>query len=162
MVVKQGQQLGNMGNKPENICTGVHCHIEFAKGKQSLVKNQYGVWGLTNAVEFEDACFMDNTNIIFGQAQWKYLKDVPVETTKYLNISPVADYRTVYKDSSLKTKAGEIKPKKYNGLSYKVLGEYPNEVVKINTTTFGQVYISAKSKYYGTITTSPTYQNGNY
>jgi ribosomal protein S8 len=77
MVVKQGNQLGNMGTA--GYATGVHCHIEFAKGKQRLAKNSYGVWGLTNAVEIEGACFMDNTNIIVGVANWKYLKDVKVE-----------------------------------------------------------------------------------
>lgn len=77
MQLKQGVQIGNMGTK--GYATGVHCHIEFAKGKQSLVKNKYGIYGLTNAVEIEDACFMDKTNIIVGVAEWKYLKDVKVE-----------------------------------------------------------------------------------
>ena len=81
MVVKQGNQLGNMGDKGQ--ATGVHCHIEFAKGKQDYYKNKYGNWGLTNAIEFEDACFMDDTNIIKGVADWKYLKDIPVQEEDY-------------------------------------------------------------------------------
>lgn len=92
MIVKQGQQLGNMGTKGQ--ATGVHCHIEFAKGKQSLVKNKYGVWGLTNAVEFEDACFMDDTNIIYGFAPWKYLKDIPVQEENYF--VPNVNYELLY------------------------------------------------------------------
>ena len=91
MIVNQGEQLGNMGTK--GYATGVHCHIEFAKGKQRLSKNSYGVWGLTNAVEIEDACFMDNTNIIVGVANWKYLKDVKVEEEYFV---PNVYYKLLY------------------------------------------------------------------
>ena len=92
MIIKQGEQLGNMGTKGN--ATGVHCHIEFAKGKQNLVQNQYGNWGLSNAVEFEDACFMDNTNIIYGFANWKYLKDIPVQDDDYF--VPNVNYELLY------------------------------------------------------------------
>ena len=81
---------------------------------------------------------------------------------QYLNISPNATYRSVYSDSTILKKIGEIKPQKFNGLTYKILGTYPNEVVKIHTATYGDVYISAKSKYYGTITNNPVYKNGSY
>ena len=86
----QGTQIGNMGDKGN--ATGVHCHIEFAKGKQGLYKNSYGNWGLTNAIEFEDACFMDNTEILHGVAKWIYLKDVPVEDY----FEPNKDYKLLY------------------------------------------------------------------
>lgn len=92
MIIKQGEQLGNMGTKGN--ATGVHCHIEFAKGKQGLVKNKYGNWGLSNAIEFEDACFMDNTNIIHGFAKWKYLKDIPVQDDDYF--VPNVNYELLY------------------------------------------------------------------
>lgn len=91
MQLKQGVQIGNMGTK--GYATGVHCHIEFAKGKQYLVKNQYGIYGLTNAVEIESACFMDNTNIIVGVANWKYLKDVKVEEEYFV---PNVDYKLLF------------------------------------------------------------------
>lgn len=83
---------------------------------------------------------------------------------KYLNISPEADYRTVYSRANLIPKYAKAKlnPKKYGGLSYKILSEYPNEVVKIKTEMFGECYISAKSKYYGSISDKPKYKNGNY
>ena len=81
---------------------------------------------------------------------------------QYLNISPNATYRSVYSDSTILKKIGEIKPQKFNGLTYKILGTYPNEVVKIHTATYGDVYISGKSKYYGTITNNPVYKNGSY
>ena len=162
MIVNQGEQLGNMGTA--GYATGVHCHIEFAKGKQYLAKNSYGIYGLTNAVEIEQACFMDNTNIIVGVANWKYLKDVPVAEYKYLNISPEADYRTVYKSKVLikENAVATLNPKKYGGLSYKILKEYDNEVVKIKTDMFGEVYISSKKEYYATIDNKPKYEYGNY
>ena len=77
LILEQGVQIGNMGMAGN--ATGVHCHIEFAKGDSYLETNKYGVVGLHNAIEFEDACFMDNTNIISGVAKWIYLKDVKVE-----------------------------------------------------------------------------------
>lgn len=159
---KQGEQIGNMG--VAGFATGVHCHIEFAKGKQNLVKNKYNIWGLSNAVEIEDACFMDNTNILNGVAKWKYLKDVVVYEDKYLNISPVATYRTVYKNKNLikQNAVGKIAPMKYGGLTYKILKQYANEVVKIKTGTYGEVYISSKSIYFGSISNTPKYKNGNY
>ena len=92
MIIKQGQQLGNMGTKGN--ATGVHCHIEFAKGKQGYVKNKYGNGGLSNAVEFEDACFMDDTNIIRGVAEWKYLKDIPVQEDD--SFVPNVNYQLLY------------------------------------------------------------------
>lgn len=91
MKIGQGVQIGNMGTK--GYATGVHCHIEFAKGKQYLAKNQYGIYGLTNAVEIEEACFMDNTNIIVGVANWKYLKDVKVEEEYFV---PNIDYKLLF------------------------------------------------------------------
>ena len=81
---------------------------------------------------------------------------------QYLNISPNATYRSVYSDSTILKKIGEIKPQKFGGLTYKILGTYPNEVVKIHTATYGDVYISGKSKYCGTITNNPVYKNGSY
>lgn len=80
LVIPQGNQLGNMGTKSEiGNCTGVHCHIECSQsGDTSWVKNGYGNWCFKTEVDPEDVFFMDNTNIINGIGNWKYLKDVPV------------------------------------------------------------------------------------
>lgn len=82
-VVRQGQQLGNMGNKPTNVCTGVHCHIEGCYGKSDhLTKNKYGIYILksfNDEVLPRDAFFMDNT-IIKKWYKPRYLKNVPVAT----------------------------------------------------------------------------------
>ena len=85
-------------------------------------------------------------------------------TTKYLNISPEADYRTVYKSKTLtkENAVAKLNPKKYNGLSYRILKDCGNNVVKIKTDMFGEVYISSKKEYYATIDNKPKYKNGNY
>ena len=82
-VYKQGTQLGNMGNKPSNICTGVHCHIEGCYGKtNTLTRNKYGIYILRSfdaEVLPRDTFFMDGT-VIKKWYKPKYLKDVPVAT----------------------------------------------------------------------------------
>lgn len=77
LVVPQGNQLGNMGTKGNAF--GVHCHIECSQSADtSWVKNRYGNWCFRTEVDPEDVFFMDNTNILNGIGNWKYLKDVPV------------------------------------------------------------------------------------
>ena len=76
LIVPQGNQLGNMGTKGNAF--GVHCHIECSQSANtSWVKNGYGNWCFRTEVDPEDVFFMDNTNIINGIGNWKYLKDVP-------------------------------------------------------------------------------------
>ena len=89
----------------------------------------------------------------------------PVQSvTKYLNISPEADYRTVYNSTNLipANAVAKLNPKKYGGLSYKILKDCGNNVVKIKTDMFGEVYISSKAQYYGSVDSSPKYKYGNY
>ena len=78
-VVRQGEQLGNMGDKGN--ATGVHCHIEIEQGADtSWYKNEYGIYHFNNEVDTDDCYFCDDTNIMnCYSANWKYLKDVEVE-----------------------------------------------------------------------------------
>lgn len=84
-IVKQGQQLGNMGNKAGNggVSTGVHCHIEIAQNKYTISnwqKNSHGIYCFPKEVDTDSCYFMDGTEILNGMGgNWKYLKDVPVE-----------------------------------------------------------------------------------
>lgn len=77
-VIEQGHQIGNMGKKGN--ATGVHCHIEIEQGADTTFKqNKYGVYCLNNEYDTDDCYFMDDTNILnMKSANWKYLKDVPV------------------------------------------------------------------------------------
>ena len=83
-VVRQGEQLGNMGTKAGNggYVTGVHCHIEIAQHKYNLAnwdKNGYGIWCFPNETDTDGCYFVDGTNIIYGMGgNWKYLSQVPV------------------------------------------------------------------------------------
>lgn len=82
---KQGQQMAVEGTA--GIATGNHLHIEIKKGKFErgnfgmYQQNVYGVYHMKNNMPIENACFMDNTTIKAGKAEWKYLKDVPVTET---------------------------------------------------------------------------------
>lgn len=87
-IVKQGQQLGNMGNKAGNggVSTGIHCHIEIAQNKYTISnwqKNSHGIYCFPKEYDTDACYFMDGTNILNGMGgSWKYLKDVPVEEPK--------------------------------------------------------------------------------
>lgn len=77
---KQGIQIAQEGTAGK--ATGNHLHFEIAKGKYDHMydQNSYGTYHLPNNMPMENACFMDNTEIIRGKADWKYLKDVKVES----------------------------------------------------------------------------------
>ena len=79
-VVRQGEQLGNMGTKGN--ATGVHCHIEISQTNcdmSSWHKNQYGIYCFDEETDTDDCYFVDNTNIIEGLGgNWKKTTDVPV------------------------------------------------------------------------------------
>ena len=89
-VVKQGLQMGNMGDA--GIGSGVHAHIEQGYGHQTemphtghyftLGGKSYPVYGLKDQIAFEHAYFMDGTTIKVGIAKWVYLKDVVVSEVK--------------------------------------------------------------------------------
>lgn len=72
-VVKQGVQLGNMGDKGN--ATGVHCHIECSQSKTtSWSKNSYGIYCFPTETDLDDMCFMNDTNMINGRkGNWRYL-----------------------------------------------------------------------------------------
>lgn len=72
----QGQQMAQEGTAGK--ATGNHLHIEVAKGKftKMYTRNAQGTAHLPNNIPIEKACFMDDTVIIKGVANWKYLKDI--------------------------------------------------------------------------------------
>ena len=81
-IVRQGEQLGNMGTKGN--ATGVHCHIEIAQHKYTIKdwhKNKYGVWCFPSETDTDGCYFVDNTNIMnYKTANWKTIpKPTPVK-----------------------------------------------------------------------------------
>lgn len=79
-IVKQGDQLGNMGRKGFSNITGVHCHIEVSQSSDtSWIKNKYGNYHFNHEYDLDDCYFVDNTNIINGMGgNWKNTNQVPV------------------------------------------------------------------------------------
>ena len=66
LIVQQGDQLGNMGNKGNT--TGVHCHIEVSQSNDTTwTKNQYGIYHFNNEYDLDDCYFVDYTNILYGR-----------------------------------------------------------------------------------------------
>lgn len=160
-VVKQGIQIGNMGDAGN--AEGVHCHIEVGIGRQSTWKvNKYNVYCIPDQIPLENVFFMDNTNIILGIANWKYLKDVVVESSiqKYINLNPDADTWRFYElgvQPISKNAKGTLKPSKFGGLSYTILGyEDTGNTAVIETSQFGKVKIYIKNKL-ATVTDKPIY-----
>lgn len=98
LIVLQGNQLGNMGTKGN--ADGVHCHIECSQSDDTTwFKNGYGNYMFNYEVDPEDVFFMDNTNIINGIGNWKYLSNVPV--SEY----PLGNYKCLY-NMNVRTGAG--------------------------------------------------------
>ena len=78
-IIPQGDELGSMGNKGNNV-TGIHCHIEVSQSNDtSWTKNSYGVWHFNNEYDLDDCYFVDYTNILYGMGgNWKTTGQVPV------------------------------------------------------------------------------------
>ena len=160
-IIKQGEQIGNMGNAGK--AKAIHTHIEVGRGRQTTwVPNKYGVYCIPNQIPLENVFFMDNTNIIRGTAKWRYLKDVKVETKNYLNLSKTVDTWRIYpldKVPIVGNECGKLNPKKFGGLSYTLVDRKENIAI-INTKNFGKVQIFIGPDLYNlySITNVPVYQ----
>lgn len=77
-IVRQGDQLGNMGTKGNT--TGVHCHIEVSQSDDtSWIQNEYGIYHFNNEYDLDDCYFVDYTNILYGMGgNWRTTGQVPI------------------------------------------------------------------------------------
>ena len=160
-IVKQGEQLGNMGTKGN--ATGVHCHIEISQTKcnmSSWHKNKYGIYCFDEESDTDESYFVDNTNIIEGiGGSWKKTTNVPVQSAKFINLPPeFIDERNIYNLNKEKL-SQTLKVKKFGGLSYRIL-DIIDDYAKIKTCDFGDVLVKITDKT--PITDDPTYEHGNY
>lgn len=83
------------------------------------------------------------------------------KATEFVNIPEWISLRNVYNSSGIQT--GVLKPQKFGGLTYKILGyEDLNglKFAKISTRDFGECYVRITSST--PITNSPKYEYGNY
>ncbi|MDF9824695.1 hypothetical protein M2475_000923 [Breznakia sp. PF5-3] len=145
---KQGVQMAQEGTA--GIASGNHLHVEVAKGKYQrgnagmYEKNKYGIYHLKNNMPIEKVCFMDNTKIIRGIADWKYLKDVDDAISKKLYLPKEATGWYVYplhKRPVIGNQIGSLNPSKYGGLSYQILATPMKDVATIETKEYGKVNI---------------------
>ena len=162
-IVRQGDQLGNMGDRAGGgaYVTGVHCHIEIAQHMYDISnwhKNSYGIWCFPDETDTDDSYFVDDTNILNGMGgSWKHTTDVPVSSDKYINIPEWIEERNIYDMN--KNQFATIKPAKFGGLSYKVYS-IDGEFAEIETVDYGRCYVKITDAT--PITDTPTYEHGNY
>lgn len=137
-IVRQGEQLGNMGNRAGGgaMSTGVHCHIEIAQHKYDISnwkKNKYGIYCFPNETDTDDCYFVDNTNIIYGfGGNWKYLSQIPVDDKgeakdQILHVGSKVRFDGVFKVDIIKRGTNWFGNTKLTGVSYK---NYYNEKAK--------------------------------
>lgn len=80
--------------------------------------------------------------------------------TEYINVPPTIEARAIFRKDTKQWFAC-IKPRKYNGLSYKVYSYVNNKYyAEIETVNYGRCLIRITGAT--PITNSPQYQNGNY
>ena len=137
-IVRQGEQLGNMGSKAGGggTSTGVHCHIEIAQHKYDISnwkKNRYGIYCFPDETDTDDCYFVDNTNIIYGfGGNWKYLSQIPVDDKgeakdQILHVGSKVKFDGVFKVDIIKRGTNWFGNTKLTGVSYK---NYYNEKAK--------------------------------
>lgn len=88
MVIKQGQQLGNMGDAGR--ASGVHLHIEFTQSANgNMAYNSYGIYTFTATESYvDDTFYVDDTNVITPMAgNWRKCNAGSGSTTSGYNPS---------------------------------------------------------------------------
>ena len=134
-IVRQGEQLTNMGDKAGNggYVTGVHTHIEIAQHMYNLSnwqKNSYGIYCFPEETDTDGCYFVDGTNIIYGMGgDWKYLSQVPVNeqgevADQILHKGSKVRFDGVFKVDIIKKGTNLFGNTKLTGVSYR---NYYNE-----------------------------------
>lgn len=156
--ISQGESFFQMGDKGN--ATGIHTHIQISQSNdETWFKNEFGNYKFNNEYDLDDCYFVDNTNILNGMGgSWKHTFDVPVLENEYINIPEWIDERNIY-DVNSKELIGVIKPKKFGGLSYKIIS-HDEKYAEIETVDYGRCLVMITKNT--PITSVPTYDHGNY
>lgn len=123
------------------------------KGNSSYWANPYGYFGVTKA----DVEKYTGTTV-------KTTSTSTSSTTKWINLPSNATSWRVYKTNVQPVKGKEcgfVKPSKFGGLSYRILGNPQKDVYTIQTDSFGKVNIYGASSTGATITTTRKYKSGS-
>lgn len=157
--LNQGELLGFHGMNGN--ATGIHTHIEISQNHFNMSnwsKNKYGNYCFDKESDTDECYFVDNTNILNGMnGNWKKTSDI-VNVIKYINIPKTIVKRNIY-DINTKKQIGQLSPKKFGGLSYKILNN-SNGYVQINTLNFGVCLVKMTDTL--KITDRPLYNSGNF
>lgn len=135
--VHQGQVIGIMGNTGYSF--GQHLHFELHKGRWNMEKS--------NAVD--PLNFLGISNVAAVKKQYLNL---------HKHMKSWNHYDT--KDKPVKKNAGKVplKPSKFGGLSYEIVGNPLPDVYTIRTGQFGLRNIYAPRDHDSSITSSPLYK----
>lgn len=151
----QGTQMAQEGTAGYAI--GNHLHIEVARGRYSggtygmYDRNAQGVYHLRNNMPIEDVCFMDQTVILNGKGNWRYIGSdinnksytkqklyLPATATKW-NVYPIT------KQPVIGNEVGFLNPALFSGLEYDIIDKPYQDVVTIQTRDYGKVNIYVAS-----------------
>lgn len=150
-VIKQGTIYYHPGTKGK--VTGAHIHLAIGKGKyigNGWYKNSYNNWCINNQYDITKALFIDKsvkkTKPIY---KWKEVSIEEKENTstskkQKLYLPESASSWRVYKIGDKPVKGNEcgfLKPSKFGGLEYEIIGYSLKDVAIIQTRDFGKVQI---------------------
>lgn len=152
-IFKQGDKMFREGK--DGNATGNHFHIEvntcaFSKlTNNGWTRNNKGAWVTSpNSIKPEEAFYVDKSFTIVKNSaglKFKYVPDEkPQSTNKKLYLPASADKWRVYKISDKPVKGNEcgfLRPSKFGGLTYDILGYTSSNVAIIQTRDFGKVQI---------------------
>ena len=124
------------------------------RGNSSYWTNPYAYFGVSksDAAKYTSSSNTSQTNTS------------QTNNARYINLPSGATSWRVYKTNVQPVKVnacGTIKPSKFGGLSYKILGNPMKDVYTIQTDSFGKVNIYGASSTGATITTTRTYKHGS-
>ena len=139
-IAKINNNYVHLDNRQGNTYRG-----DETKGNSSYWTNPYTYFGVTKA-EVEKYTGTTQSNV------------------KWINLPSNATSWRVYKTNVTPVKGHEcgfVKPSKFGGLSYRILGNPQKDVYTIQTDSFGKVNIYGASSTGATITPTRKYKNGS-
>lgn len=148
-IAKINNNYTHLDNRTGSVYRG-----DETRGNSSYWTNPYTYFSVTTS---EVAKYTGSANI-------SQTNTSQTNNTKYINLPSGATSWRVYKTNVQPVKAnacGYLKPSKFGGLSYKILGNPMKDVYTIQTDSFGKVNIYGASSTGATITNTRTYKNGS-
>lgn len=149
--IKKGEIYYHPGTKGQ--VTGSHIHMTVGKGKftgNGWYKNKYGSWCINNQYDITKALFIDKSvKQTKSMYKWSIAKEEVQKTPtlqkkRKVYLPKSATSWRVYKvgDKPIKgNECGFLKPSKFGGLEYNILGYSSKDVAIIQTRDFGKVQI---------------------